>query len=1066
MKKNSLYLIIGAALLLSPFLVSANHNNLHTLEELRAQLASIQAAINALLASSHAPGRPDDVGRPADTGRPEDTGRPADTGGGGGGGGGGGSGPAPQAAPQATEDRVSATPAPSPAGGPAPSHKLPADQARVPVPPTPPSPVDSAGSPPADSEPVPVAPPGVKLGRALVRGSSGEDVSKLQDFLKRFPDIYPQGLVTGFFGPLSEQAVKKLQDKFGIEPAGIVGPQTRGKLGALAAAVGRKERPRISAVAPASVSVGSVVTVTGSGFVFDDNAVFVKGRIIIKGLTSPAGDSLTFSIPPNIPCAVDEACPIKVINWNGISNAKPFKLAQLPLPPEPEPDPLPPPPPLPPPTPVITAVSPSYGQIGGEVTITGSGFAVANNSISFGGTANAVTGLGSPDGVTLKFKVPNIAGCQPVSVCSISVTNSGGTSNAVNFTVAQVVTPVAVARPNGGEQFLQGATSTVSWTGGTDAVHVALVEATADNSGDPAGLIVGWLSTAALPNGSLHWNAKEVCDASGAVCFPVSPGSYKILAVSENELGLIAIGVDGRGNWDVSDRAFSVLPAPLVSVVSPNGGEKLIYGSSATVSWEATSILSRTVKINLWRNGVFYRTVAANVPQSASDGLFVYSWTPTSDIPAGNSYTIEVADAVNTQTRDFSDSAFAIGPKSSLTLTLPNGGESWFKGLQAAVRWNSGNILSKAVHIDLFKGGVFSRRLASNVPQKFYSWETQSYVSGTGFNYALSVPTDLPDGTDYALVISDSSDASTSDASDAVFSILTVPNPMTVSGRLINRFTASALSNTRLYSHAYYGPYVPQWSGSPGNTDSEGRFSVSTTTSDGFVRKIPVGAWPSCYMNWSEFIDKLPDRISFWHHVFDLQKDISETLLKSDNNLGDVPMWPGTGLYAYTDRPDSNYQGASPGVWYPDSGYWGWQILALEADLQVRIYDPTTNTYVLSPSIKIPLVNGCVPKTLTYLGGVLKWEPYNVRSGGYSGGSLSGATVGTPLKVTFFASGGVAPYVWSRYYGSLPPGLTLDPATGVLSGTPTALGTYKFQIKITDANGVNGGTWPLAVTVQ
>ena len=40
----------------------------------------------------------------------------------------------------------------------------------------------------------------LKLTRSLKRGESGEEVKKLQEYLKQFPDIYPEGLITGFFG--------------------------------------------------------------------------------------------------------------------------------------------------------------------------------------------------------------------------------------------------------------------------------------------------------------------------------------------------------------------------------------------------------------------------------------------------------------------------------------------------------------------------------------------------------------------------------------------------------------------------------------------------------------------------------------------------------------------------------------------------------------------------------------------------------------------------------------------------------------------------------------------------
>ncbi|MEU7752721.1 fibronectin type III domain-containing protein [Micromonospora sp. NPDC049171] len=49
--------------------------------------------------------------------------------------------------------------------------------------------------------------------------------------------------------------------------------------------------------------------------------------------------------------------------------------------------------------------------------------------------------------------------------------------------------------------------------------------------------------------------------------------------------------------------------------------------------------------------------------------------------------------------------------------------------------------------------------------------------------------------------------------------------------------------------------------------------------------------------------------------------------------------------------------------------------------------------------------------------------------------------------------GGSAPFVWSLASGALPPGLTLDAATGLLSGRPTAVGAFPSTVRVTDANG-------------
>src|SRR3989338_4391534 len=70
----------------------------------------------------------------------------------------------------------------------------------------------------------------LKLTRFLRKGESGEEVKKLQEFLSQFPDIYPEKLVTGFFGARTEAAIKKLQEKHGIETVGNVGPNTLPKI--------------------------------------------------------------------------------------------------------------------------------------------------------------------------------------------------------------------------------------------------------------------------------------------------------------------------------------------------------------------------------------------------------------------------------------------------------------------------------------------------------------------------------------------------------------------------------------------------------------------------------------------------------------------------------------------------------------------------------------------------------------------------------------------------------------------------------------------------------------------
>ena len=65
---------------------------------------------------------------------------------------------------------------------------------------------------------------------------------------------------------------------------------------------------------------------------------------------------------------------------------------------------------------------------------------------------------------------------------------------------------------------------------------------------------------------------------------------------------------------------------------------------------------------------------------------------------------------------------------------------------------------------------------------------------------------------------------------------------------------------------------------------------------------------------------------------------------------------------------------------------------------------------------------------------------------------------------TLAAFGGQTPYSWTNISGALPPGLSLA-TNGVISGTPTANGTFNFAVKVTDALSATA-TQMLALTVS
>lgn len=64
------------------------------------------------------------------------------------------------------------------------------------------------------------------LTRQLQTGMSGSDVGALQSFLAQDVTMYPQGLVTNYFGFLTKSAVSNFQSRNGLPAVGRVGPAT------------------------------------------------------------------------------------------------------------------------------------------------------------------------------------------------------------------------------------------------------------------------------------------------------------------------------------------------------------------------------------------------------------------------------------------------------------------------------------------------------------------------------------------------------------------------------------------------------------------------------------------------------------------------------------------------------------------------------------------------------------------------------------------------------------------------------------------------------------------------
>ena len=70
----------------------------------------------------------------------------------------------------------------------------------------------------------------VEILQGMQPGTEGEQVKLLQTLLSTDPELYPEGKITGYYGPATRRAIERFQRRSGLETVGFVGPRTRAEL--------------------------------------------------------------------------------------------------------------------------------------------------------------------------------------------------------------------------------------------------------------------------------------------------------------------------------------------------------------------------------------------------------------------------------------------------------------------------------------------------------------------------------------------------------------------------------------------------------------------------------------------------------------------------------------------------------------------------------------------------------------------------------------------------------------------------------------------------------------------
>ncbi|MDZ7616775.1 MAG: Ser-Thr-rich GPI-anchored membrane family protein, partial [Patescibacteria group bacterium] len=392
-------------------------------------------------------------------------------------------------------------------------------------------------------------------------------------------------------------------------------------------------------------------------------------------------------------------------------------------------------------TPSITVTSPNGGQAwkpGATQQITWSSVGSTGTHVKIellkGGTLNRTISASTANNGSFFWTIPED---QPVgSDFKVRITS---TSNPSYFDLSNgnfsIVASINITSPNGVHEWQRGTTQLITWNsvGNTGAyVKIELYK----------GGAFARLITASTPNGTAD-------DRSFNWTIPANQlvgTDYKVRITSTSNASYSA----------VSDRDFSIVPAPTFTVTSPNSTQRWQRGRSHQITWDSIGNPGANVKIELHKGGVFHSTITNS---TANNGSF--TWLIPIAQAGGTDYKVKITSTSNAAYTALSAGEFWILANPLITVTSPNGGQQRQRGTVLPITWSSDGDAGAHVKIELYKNGAYNRII------------TASTANNGSFNW--TIPADQLVGADYKIRITSTSNSSYSDASDGDFSIVAVP---------------------------------------------------------------------------------------------------------------------------------------------------------------------------------------------------------------------------------------------------------------------------------------------------
>ncbi len=240
---------------------------------------------------------------------------------------------------------------------------------------------------------------------------------------------------------------------------------------------------------------------------------------------------------------------------------------------------------------------------------------------------------------------------------------------------------------------------------------------------------------------------------------------YKIIASITN-----SNPIESNLNNNESDIEYELYSSSNTALLSPNGGENWLVGSTQNITWTSSGVTNVKIE-NTTNNGTTWTQIIASVAATPAS----YSWT-VPNTPSTNC-KVRISDASNASVTDVSNNVFTISAVPTITVTSPNGGENWQVGLTQNITWTSSGVTNVKIEYSTNNGTSWSTIIAS--------------VAATPASYSWIVP-NTPN-TQCKVRISDAGNTVINDISDKPFqlsSAVTNPCPgtptVTYSGKIYN----------------------------------------------------------------------------------------------------------------------------------------------------------------------------------------------------------------------------------------------------------------------------------------